>query len=221
MKIHKNSFKRFYGQDYIYYIVVKTKNNYLYFKEPIFCELLLEELKLCKQLKNFKLCSFSLIYDHLNLLIQPGDDYNISKIMKPLKENSSRDINKIMASLKGAETPPNSAGAIPRANSVGATSTSRLQSLRTQDLTPLSRQDNDTTTCRRQIREKIEIFKSQFNEKYRQNPFPKFRWQKSFYDHVVGGDLDFDNHFDYTAENFIKHGLPEDWPYTSYNYPEM
>ncbi|HPI67534.1 MAG TPA: hypothetical protein PKZ16_03280 [bacterium] len=36
------------------------------------------------------------MYDHINLLIQPSDEFNISKIMKSLKENVARDINYII-----------------------------------------------------------------------------------------------------------------------------
>jgi len=64
-KFHRNSFKRFYGEGKIYYIVSKTRNNFSYFKETLFCDLFIEELRLCKQLKEFKLYAFSIIYDHI------------------------------------------------------------------------------------------------------------------------------------------------------------
>ncbi len=48
MQLHRNSQRRFYGQDYIYFVVAKTFDNYPYFREPIFCELLMEELKIPK-----------------------------------------------------------------------------------------------------------------------------------------------------------------------------
>jgi len=52
---HHNSQKRIYELDKIYFAVSKTWHNFSYFKEPIFCQLLKEELKICKQLKKFKL----------------------------------------------------------------------------------------------------------------------------------------------------------------------
>jgi REP element-mobilizing transposase RayT len=94
--LHRNSQKRVYLQGYIYYIVGKTQNNYPYFKEQLFCDVFIEELKICKELKDFKLSGFSLIYDHFNLLIKPNEVFNISQIIKSLKENVSRDINVIM-----------------------------------------------------------------------------------------------------------------------------
>jgi putative transposase len=45
---------------------------------------------------------------------------------------------------------------------------------------------------------------------------PKFQWQKSFHDHVIRDDRDLENHFYYTELNFLKHGLPDDWRYSSY-----
>ena len=61
MKLHKNSIKRIYFPGAIYYIVIKTKNNFLYFKENIFCDSFVEDLKICKELKGFKLYGFSII----------------------------------------------------------------------------------------------------------------------------------------------------------------
>ena len=50
---------------------------------------------------------------------------------------------------------------------------------------------------------------------------PKFQWQKSFYDHVIRNQHDFENHWNYTMYNFRKHGLPENWKYTGLNFPNM
>src|SRR3990167_10774167 len=101
MFLHRDSQKRFYGQDYVYVVVTKTYDKYPLFREPIFCELLIEELKICEQLKRFKLDAFSVICDHLNLLVQPGDEYNISKILQSIKKETARDINYIINYHKG------------------------------------------------------------------------------------------------------------------------
>ena len=64
--------------------------------------------------------------------------------------------------------------------------------------------------------------KKQYDEKYpTKSPFPKFRWQKSFHDHINRNQYDYDNHWNYTMYNFQKHGLPEDWKYTGLNYQEL
>lgn len=187
--MHRNSQKRIYQPGAFYFIVCKTKDNFEYFKEPIFCEIFIENLKVCKGLKEFKLYAFSLIYDHFNLLIQPGNKFNYSKILQALKKNVSQDINKIL-------------GVYPE----GANSNSRLHKV---DIT---------------------IFKQNFINKYgiNQNIFPPFQWQKSFYDHIIRfhdnhlkKQKDWDYHYNYTVYNHLKHGLPENWQYTSLNYPDL
>ena len=99
MNQHRNSQKRYYEENSIYFIVTKTFQNFPYFKEPIFCELFIEELKLCKELKKFKLYGFCVIYDHLNLLIHPNNEFNISKVMQFLKRHCSRNANYIMGNV--------------------------------------------------------------------------------------------------------------------------
>lgn len=178
---HRNSQKRIYLPGYIYFIVVKTHNNYPYFKESIFCDLFIENLKICKRLKGFNLYGFSLIYDHVNLLIKPNAQYNISQILKSLKENVSRDINVTMGYTSHA---------------------------------------SDTSTRRLHMRE---VLLPALIKKYKQKNavYHKFRWLKSFHDHYIRNEDDYHNHYDYTVFNHLKHGLPEQWQYTSLHYPEM
>lgn len=55
-----------------------------------------KNLRLCKQMGGVLLYGWVLNYDHFHLLLHPSDKYNISKIMKSLKENVSCAINRIM-----------------------------------------------------------------------------------------------------------------------------
>ncbi|MBU1165294.1 transposase [Patescibacteria group bacterium] len=196
MKKHRNSPKRYYEENEVYFIVVKTQNNYPYFKEPIFCDLLIEEIKLCKKIKKFNLFAFSIIYDHLNLLIQPGEEYNISKVMQSIKKETSRDINYIISDHHAV-------GDIPECRLRGKQYSYRFDKEYT--IPNLSKCQN------------------QFIQKYdtSQHQFPKFKWQKSFYDHVIRDDRNFEYHYDYTVYNHQKHGLPDDWQYTSLNWVEV
>lgn len=182
--LHRNSQKRIYFTEAIYFVTICTQDRFPFFKEEIFCELFVEELKLCKMLKQFQLYGFVILYDHVHLLIQPGDKYNISGIIKSLKENLSRDINYIILN-RG-----------PR--------------------------EGDTSTCRLRIRELMLQYQSQFIRKYGQNQFrfPKFRWQKSFHDHYIRNDKDFEHHLEYIWYNPEKHDLIEnfeDYKYSSCN----
>jgi len=180
---HRNSQKRYYGEGKTYYIVTKTHENFPYFRELIFCELFIEELKLCKEMKNFVLFAWSIIYDHVNLLIKTREEYNISQIMKSLKENVSRDANYIIT---------------------GKTN------------------EGDTSTCRLHLKEMIGSWQIEYDKKYNraQCNFPLFKWQKSFHDHVIRGQKDFYHHYGYTVNNPLKHGLPENWPWSSENHIE-
>jgi len=50
---------------------------------------------------------------------------------------------------------------------------------------------------------------------------PKFKWQKSFHDHIIRNVKDFNNHWNYTMYNYLKHNLPENWKYTGLNFMEL
>jgi REP element-mobilizing transposase RayT len=215
MKLHKNSPKRIYFAGAIYYIVIKTNNNYPYFKEKIFCDLFIENLKICKQLKGFKLYAFSIIYDHVNLMIEPNNQYNISKIIKSLKENFSRNVNIAMRYTINQNSPL----------FAGETTSFRPQRMRMKLFNLFKGSFNDF------YEEKINI--EQYKEEYikklgNNNPYPKFKWQLSFYDHYIRfhqnhleKQRDWDYHYDYTVYNHLKHDLPENWRYTSLNFSEL
>ena len=201
--LHRNSQKRDYTSNNIYFIVTKTFKNFPYFKEPIFCELLIEELKLCKKLKEFKLYGFCIIYDHLNLMIHPNDEFNISKVMQSVKKEISRDINCIINSSESNLNTASPEGDIPEC---------RLQGRQ------YSRRYNKNF-----IIPNLLNFYNQFTKKYGKNQIeiPKFKWQKSYHDHIIRNTKDFENHCHYTVYNFQKHNLPENWKYTSLNYDEV
>ncbi len=93
---HKNSQKRIYGKE-IYFLTCNTHKRYPFFKNKIYCENRIEELKICKSLKKFDLYAFCLNYDHFHLLVKPDEEVSpISEIMRSLKTNYSRKINRII-----------------------------------------------------------------------------------------------------------------------------
>jgi len=93
---HKNSQRRFYGNDKIYFITANTIKRFPFFKEDLFCDLFIKNLQLGKNLKEFKLCAFTIVPDHAHLLLKPGEKFNISKVMQFLKRHFSRDANFIL-----------------------------------------------------------------------------------------------------------------------------
>jgi REP element-mobilizing transposase RayT len=178
--LHRNSQKRILQPGLIYFITTVTKDRYPYFENDLLCQLFIEELKLCKKSKGFKMYAFCILHDHIHLMVEPNDEYNISHIMKSLKENFSRDANKLILTNK---------------NFLGG----------------------DTSTCRLQIRKFIEKYKI----KHSNLNIQQFEWQKSYFDHYIRNNHDFDYHIDYTIWNFQKHNHPENWEYTSLNFPEL
>ena len=182
MKHHRNSQKRFYLEGYSYFITGVTQNRFPYFKEEIFCDIFLENLKLSQGMKGFELHGWFLGYDNFHLLLSPGDEFNISKIMQNLKLNASRDINRIMELVINE----------------GEKTFSRLHLSRIEEIY--------------RDRPKIFEYQKQFHQKY-PTPhvitFPKFQWQRSFHDHVIRNEKDFENHMRYIEKNPIKHEMPK------------
>ena len=176
IKLHRNSQKRFYAEDFIYFITTNVADRSPYFKKEIFCDLFIDCLKFCKELKKFELYGLVIIPNHIHLLLRPSDEYNISKVMKSLKENFSRNVNIVLGFTNE-----------------GATTSSRLQSIKTL------LQNKQT--------------------------FPKFQWQKSYHDHVIRGEEDFNEHLQYIWRNPEKHNIINNWEeykYSSYkNFEEL
>ena len=106
MKKHRNSQKRIYFKDAIYFVTTNTKNWIPFFKEKIFCDLFVENLRICKKLKKFWLYAWFLGHDHFHLLLRPGDNFDISDVMHCLKRNVSRNINRIILYSVGEDSYP-------------------------------------------------------------------------------------------------------------------
>jgi len=193
--MHRNSQKRFQIPSHVYFLTVKTHQGFPYSQEKVLCELFMEELRLCQELKKFELFAFCLNLDHFHLLLRPGVMANISEIMHFLKRNFSRDANKIILGFDYNE------GDIPKCR-------------RSNGIDKYDRIGDD-------MDRRLRIYRFKFLQKHPSNSFPQFKWQKSFHDHIIRGDKDFEKHFDYTVHNFRKHNLPEDWKYSSENFPEL
>jgi len=189
-RLHRNSQKRIYVDQGIYFITTNTYQSFPYFSEDIFCELFEAELELCKKLKGFEVYGYKINPQHVHLLIQTGEKFDFSNVMGALKRNFSRDCNTLMNdgrfirhSPKCGETPPK-----------GDDSNRRLL-------------DDDAFKIHV---EKLNELHQQFINKYGQcHKFPPFKWQKSFHFHVVNNQRDFTNHLRYIDNQWIKHDLKE------------
>ena len=100
IKPHRNSQKRFYGKDKIYFITTVTHQRFPFFKENLFCKLFVENLRICKELKEFKLYAFIIIPDHVHLLLKSNGKFNISQIMFSIKKQFSHDVNRVIGENK-------------------------------------------------------------------------------------------------------------------------
>jgi hypothetical protein len=130
------------------------------------------------------------------MLIQPNEKWGISKIMHCLKRHISRNSNIILGyaplSSVGADGHPR----LPMSDGInvdGGTNEGQMGKMM------------DVFTIRQRIR-----FVAQYGN---QHPFPKFQWQKSFYDRRVRNEHELDRFWEYIRWNPEHHGLPPDWPY--------
>jgi len=189
---HRNSQKRIIFNDAIYFVTCKTKGNYPYFKEQIFYDLFIENLRICKKIKGFQIFGWVLICDHFHLMIMPWEEFGLSKIIQFLKRHVTRDINYIFNPYEGEIRE------------------SRLRGGYYEKFEKLILEHDN----------KLKSYQSEFLQKYPNNEFPKFQWQSSYHDHYIRNENDFNKHMEYILYNPEKHGLPKDWKYIFTN-PEF
>ena len=184
INLHRNSQKRFVEKDFVYFITTVTQGRFPFFQEDLFCDLFIENLKLCKKLKKFKLFGFVVLPDHVHLLIQPGDEFNISKVMFSIKKQFSHDVNRVIGYNDFYSS-----------KNEGGQTFARLQ-------------DDDILN----YQENIKKMGNQYFEKYFDRFCDKipFKWQESFHDHVIRSEEDFFNHLNYIYFNCVKHNICAD-----------
>jgi REP element-mobilizing transposase RayT len=192
MKLYRNSQKRYYINNAVYFITSTTYERYPYFDNDILCGLFIHDLLICQKLKQFEILGYKINPEHIHLLIQPGKKYNYSDIMNSLKNNFSRNANRIL----GYE------------NTVIPNTTAEHLKARARALAfghdGFGFNENH-----------IEILKSKFVDKHGKNHnIPPFKWQSSFYDHIIRNEFDYHNHLQYIKNQWIKHNLKENkWCY--------
>ncbi|MCX6744856.1 MAG: transposase [Candidatus Parcubacteria bacterium] len=199
--LHKGAQKRIFFDGATYFVISVANNLVEYFKEPIFCELFIEELRLVKKMKNLDLFAFVILLDHFHLMFFPNESRDLSKIMQFLKRHFTRNINFILGYTALDE------------EAIGQSL------LRLGDIYKGLQNEIEAFTLR-----KIEL-RQQFITKYElnQTQFSKFHWQKSYRDHYIRNQRDFDEHIRYISENPMKHQIPDaiNYKYIFTNYPEL
>ncbi|HNW30463.1 MAG TPA: transposase [Spirochaetota bacterium] len=78
--LHKNSPKRYYIDNAIYFITTVTYDRYPWFKEDLLCRLFIDDLELCAAIKNFTIIGYKINPEHVHLMIQPKEKHDFSEI---------------------------------------------------------------------------------------------------------------------------------------------
>jgi REP element-mobilizing transposase RayT len=148
--------------------------------------------------------------NHVHLLVRPRGKWKFSEFMGTLKRNVARDINIILSNgnvirnlIEGAD----SRGEGVDSRGEAADSNPRLQ-------------DNFQITHREHPHITFEEYKNHFEilhhmqHRFRSRngtypTVPKFRWQKSYHDHIIRNDRDYTQHLRYIYNNAVKHRLVE------------
>jgi REP element-mobilizing transposase RayT len=200
--LHRNSQKRIYEEGAEYFITAVTRDRHPYFEEPILAELFIRALWFANELKQFDLFGYTVMPDHVHLLMQPKGRFNYSQIMGSLKRNVARDINNIIEDKS-----------LIRDLHEGDDSNRRLRM--NYDITKRKYPDLQFDTFVAHFLA-LENLRRKYNEKFQSHPRSiTFRWQKSFRDHIIRDEKDYLNHLEYIYNNSVKHGLvsdPEQYP---------
>lgn len=172
LKLHRNSQKRYYIANAIYFITTNTFKDSPYFEIDVLSELFVGEMKICQQIQKFKLLGYKINPEHIHLLIQPYGKYNYSYVMNSLKTNFARDANRVLG------------------------------------YSPLKARSRDLAFGHDHKFELLQKLRNQFIKQYgTHHNIPKFKWQSSFYDHIIHDDLDYFQHLKYIQNQWIKHKL--------------
>jgi putative transposase len=96
------NFRRYYVPNAIYFIVAVTRDRRPVFADATNVDLLFDILRQVRQRKPFRLLAYSIIPDHVNLLLRPAEEANISRIMLSIKRSFTlrfKELNHITGSL--------------------------------------------------------------------------------------------------------------------------
>ena len=186
MYIRENRQKRYNIENGIYFITTNTYHKYPYFQEDIFCDLFVEDLEYSSKIKNFKIISYKINPDHVHLLLKIPGKTDISKIMQNIKRTVSLHIN---------ETENMYALFLDGDNK-------KEFNFHNVDKRLLG--NNEYLSHMRLLEEISNSFYLKFPSSHN---FPSFKWQKSFYDHIIRDENDFYKHIEYIENQYIKHEL--------------
>jgi len=89
------NFRRYYVPNANCFIVAVTKGRRRVFADAAHADLLLEIMREVRQLKPFSLLAYSIIPDHVNLLLKPTGEANFSRIMLSIQRSYTLRLKKL------------------------------------------------------------------------------------------------------------------------------
>ena len=185
MQWHRNSQKRIYVPDGIYFLTFNTANRHPYFENEIFCELFLETLDFSSLIKEFNIHGWAINLEHLHLLIEPTGKYNYSEIMGTIKRNFSRDCNDLMAGKN-----------FLRDGNAECDDSGSDDPNHRHDLTRKYIDIRGNSYFKAHL-EKLCELQNRFHMNCNQKNLLPFKWQSSFRDHLIRDEKDYQNHLEY------------------------
>jgi REP element-mobilizing transposase RayT len=201
--------KRFYIDEAVYFITAVTHRRHPFFRGPIFADLFVAELWFADKVKEFTLHGYTVTYDHVHLLVQPAGSSNISDVMGSLKRNVSRDINDLIQDRARTRSLAGDDSNRPLPEDV-----EYVQS--TIDAMRAVHPALSSAMLNQHYRLLLDLRTAFWQTANAESRGVRFRWQKSFYDHIIRGDRDFIQHLEYVFGNAVKHKLTdaaEEWPW--------
>ncbi|MBI3365048.1 MAG: transposase, partial [Ignavibacteriae bacterium] len=183
---HKDSQRRMSTDGRAVFVTTATYERYPYFHNEILSELFVHDLYFTAEIKEVELYGYAVLPDHAHLLFRPIHEVCYSEVVRSLKTNFSRNANDIV--MDRLHRPAITAGDV---------TSRRLQ------------------RYEKYLRETLPRLRQKLIETYGEiHCIPRFRWQKSFRDHIIRSEEDFHKHLNYIYGNAVKHELasePEDW----------
>jgi REP element-mobilizing transposase RayT len=192
--------KRYYIDDAVCFITVVTRGRFPFFRQPMVADVFVIDLWFASAVKDFTLLGYTIAYDHAHLLVQPHDQSNISNIVGSVKRNVSRDINDIIHNRSRLRS------------SAGDDSNRPLQDdLETMKASFEAMKAAHPTFDPAILERHFHLMRDRRAKFYidpkAASTATEFRWQRSFYDHIIRGDHDLRKHLDYIHDNARMHGL--------------
>ena len=87
--------KRYFEDNFAYFVTTVTKDRRLVFQDPRLCRILLVAIEYHKTIFNYSVYGYCLMPDHVHIILHPKGKFTLSYIMQMIKGSFARKINKL------------------------------------------------------------------------------------------------------------------------------